>query len=247
MTVWLQDALGLDPLLARGLQLVLAFAFVVAAIFVVFAVLRKRARGRDAGPRTPQRRLGLVEALSVDDTRRLVLVRRDGVEHLLLIGGPSDVVVETAINRAAARPAAAPATPRPPVAADVPPQVAPEPPIAAAPPAPVARPPDPPPAAPPPGPPVTVAPRPPEPAAPAYAPPVPAASEPAPLRLSPERPTPPAPRPAASLDVRPVRPSAPAVEPATAPRPPVRDAPVPRLDRDADPRPTDGVIRPERR
>ncbi len=41
-----------------------------------------------------KRRLGLVETLPLDNRRRLLLVRRDGVEHLLLIGGGSDLVVE---------------------------------------------------------------------------------------------------------------------------------------------------------
>ena len=35
---------------------------------------------------------------SVDGRRRLVLVRRDNVEHLIMIGGPVDVVVETGIG-----------------------------------------------------------------------------------------------------------------------------------------------------
>jgi len=42
-----------------------------------------------------KRRLGLVETLPLDNRRRLLLVRRDGVEHLLLIGGGSDLVVES--------------------------------------------------------------------------------------------------------------------------------------------------------
>jgi flagellar protein FliO/FliZ len=36
----------------------------------------------------------------VDGRRRLVLVRRDNVEHLLMIGGPTDIVVEPNIVRA---------------------------------------------------------------------------------------------------------------------------------------------------
>lgn len=234
MTVWLQDVLGLDPLLARGLQLVVAFLFVVAAIFLVFALLRRRARGRTDGPRSAQRRLGLVEAINVDDTRRLVLVRRDGVEHLLLIGGPSDVVVEASITRTAARPSAT-AAPRPAAAVEPPPAAPPPVAVPEPSPAPVAAPATA--AVEPPAPPVVAAP--PRPVAP---PP-----DPSPLRLAAERPPVPAPRPAASLDVRPVRPSAPAVEPATSPRPPVREAPVPRLDPDPAAKSSDGVIRPERR
>jgi hypothetical protein len=39
-----------------------------------------------------------MDATPVDSHRRLVLVRRDDVEHLLLIGGPTDVVVEQDIR-----------------------------------------------------------------------------------------------------------------------------------------------------
>jgi flagellar protein FliO/FliZ len=44
-----------------------------------------------------QRRLGVVESTSIDGKRRLLLVRRDNVEHLIMTGGPVDVLVETGI------------------------------------------------------------------------------------------------------------------------------------------------------
>jgi hypothetical protein len=43
----------------------------------------------------------VIDAATVDGRRRLVLIRRDNVEHLLMIGGPTDVVVEPNIVRAA--------------------------------------------------------------------------------------------------------------------------------------------------
>jgi flagellar protein FliO/FliZ len=49
-----------------------------------------------------QRRLGVAESLALDARRRLVLVRRDGTEHLLLLGLAGETVIETGI---AARPA----------------------------------------------------------------------------------------------------------------------------------------------
>jgi flagellar protein FliO/FliZ len=51
------------------------------------------ARGR-------QPRLALIDSASVDGRRRLVLVRRDNVEHLLMIGGPADLLIEQNIVRA---------------------------------------------------------------------------------------------------------------------------------------------------
>ncbi len=49
------------------------------------------------GPR-PERRLDVVEHTSLDGRRKLVLVRRDDVEHLIMTGGPVDVVIETGIR-----------------------------------------------------------------------------------------------------------------------------------------------------
>jgi hypothetical protein len=43
-----------------------------------------------------------MDAAAIDNQRRLVLVRRDDVEHLILIGGPTDVVVEQNIVPGAA-------------------------------------------------------------------------------------------------------------------------------------------------
>src|SRR5262245_30000508 len=43
-------------------------------------------------------RLGVIEQASVDARRKLVLIRRDGVEHLIMTGGPVDVVIETGIQ-----------------------------------------------------------------------------------------------------------------------------------------------------
>jgi len=46
----------------------------------------------------PDRRLDVVEQANLDGRRKLVLVRRDNVEHLIMTGGPVDVVVETKID-----------------------------------------------------------------------------------------------------------------------------------------------------
>jgi hypothetical protein len=46
----------------------------------------------------PEPRLGVVEQAAVDSRRRLVLIRRDDVEHLIMTGGPVDVVIENGIS-----------------------------------------------------------------------------------------------------------------------------------------------------
>lgn len=43
------------------------------------------------------RRVSVVDSVSIDSRRQLIIVRRDNVEHLILTGGPQDLVVETGI------------------------------------------------------------------------------------------------------------------------------------------------------
>jgi flagellar protein FliO/FliZ len=61
-----------------------------------------RERPTNAGRRGRQARLAVVDAANVDGRRKLVLIRRDNLEHLVLIGGPSDVLIEPNIAAGAA-------------------------------------------------------------------------------------------------------------------------------------------------
>jgi flagellar protein FliO/FliZ len=54
---------------------------------------------RHVGLHGRQQRLSVIETAMLDVRHRLVLVKRDNVEHLLLVGGPSNVVVEANITR----------------------------------------------------------------------------------------------------------------------------------------------------
>jgi flagellar protein FliO/FliZ len=80
------------------------FAFIVVlALIGLAAWLVRRFAGNRLGAnanRGRMPRLAVIDAAAVDGRRRLVLVRRDNVEHLLMIGGPSDIVVEQNIVRA---------------------------------------------------------------------------------------------------------------------------------------------------
>src|ERR1019366_1038117 len=80
------------------------FAFVaVLALIGLAAWLVRRFAGNRLGANTNRGRmprLAVIDAAAVDGRRRLVLVRRDNVEHLLMIGGPTDIVVESNIVRA---------------------------------------------------------------------------------------------------------------------------------------------------
>src|SRR6187402_3895986 len=81
---------------------IVAFIVVLALIGVAAWLVRRFATSR-LGANTQRGRmprLAVIDAAAVDGRRRLVLVRRDNVEHLLMIGGPTDIVVEPNIIRA---------------------------------------------------------------------------------------------------------------------------------------------------
>jgi flagellar protein FliO/FliZ len=80
------------------LRFVSALVFVLALIgALAWAVRRFGLAGRLGAPRS-QGRLSVVEVAALDARRRLVLVRRDTTEHLLLIGPTSELVVEAGIR-----------------------------------------------------------------------------------------------------------------------------------------------------
>jgi flagellar biogenesis protein FliO len=98
---------------------------IVLALIGAVAWLVRRFGGNSigsSGARGRMPRLAVIDAAAVDGRRRLVLVRRDNVEHLLMIGGPSDLVVEPNIVRTAAQRDQAPQ--RQPVGTELPPRVA---------------------------------------------------------------------------------------------------------------------------
>ena len=80
----------------------LAFVIVLGLIGGTFWVVRRFGATRlgTAATRGRQPRLAVIDAAAVDGRRRLVLIRRDNVEHLMMIGGPSDIVIEQNIVRA---------------------------------------------------------------------------------------------------------------------------------------------------
>src|SRR5262245_12940975 len=87
-----------------GLRFLFAFIVVLGLIGLTAWLVRRFGAGRlgTAATRGRQPRLAVIDAAQVDGRRRLILIRRDNVEHLLMIGGPSDVVIEPNIVRAAA-------------------------------------------------------------------------------------------------------------------------------------------------
>jgi hypothetical protein len=92
------------------------FLIAVVALLAVAAVFVMRSYMAGTSPRAalfgpkPPPRLAVVDYANVDGRRRLVLVRRDDTEHLIMTGGPVDVLIETGI--AAPTSAVPDATPR---------------------------------------------------------------------------------------------------------------------------------------
>jgi hypothetical protein len=91
------------------IEYLIVAAVVLSLLFVLTLAFRALA-GRGSGQESS--RLAVSEFLEVDKNRRLVLVRRDDVEHLVLIGGGQDVVVESAIRPGVQRRGEAPAAAR---------------------------------------------------------------------------------------------------------------------------------------
>ncbi|MGX5722708.1 flagellar biosynthetic protein FliO [Shinella zoogloeoides] len=100
-----------EILAENGMKFAIAAAVVLLGLLCLALVLWI-IRGRPSSPfirggrnRTP--RLAVLDAAAIDTRRRLVLVRRDDVEHLVMIGGPTDIVIESRIVSAAAETAPA--------------------------------------------------------------------------------------------------------------------------------------------
>jgi len=105
------------PLIAIGVIIV-----IIVAIWVLMHLRPPSPFIRGGRNRKP--RLFVVDAAAVDARRRVVLIRRDNVEHLVMIGGPNDILLETRIpapigarrspsaEEAAAKPATGPTEPR---------------------------------------------------------------------------------------------------------------------------------------
>lgn len=71
-----------------------AFALVIGLI-AILSYGAKRWRGFGAIAGRGGRRLEVIEAVGIDAKRRLVIVRADDVEHVLLVGGETDIRLET--------------------------------------------------------------------------------------------------------------------------------------------------------
>ncbi len=87
-------------------KFVLALVFVLGLIGALAWAARRFGLGGKLTPNTGRaRRLAVVEVMPLDARRKLVLLRRDAAEHLVLLGAGQDLLLEAGI--------AAPETPGP--------------------------------------------------------------------------------------------------------------------------------------
>lgn len=82
-------------------RLILALVVILALIGFIVLILRRLGVGGlgAISSHGRQPRLAVMDMAHLDSRRKLVIVRRDTVEHLLMIGGPNDIVIERGIVR----------------------------------------------------------------------------------------------------------------------------------------------------
>ncbi len=83
-----------------ALQFLVIFV-VILVLLLIAALLFMRLSGRGLTLSAGAGQRGRHDIYELDRQRQLILLRRDNVEHLLLVGGPNDVVVERHIQRGA--------------------------------------------------------------------------------------------------------------------------------------------------
>jgi len=96
---WIQNTFQVGESVAQGLALIISLAVVLALFGLFIFIIKRLMGGRITQSRGRQPRIGLMDSAAIDNRRRLLLVRRDNIEHLILVGGPTDVVVEQNIIR----------------------------------------------------------------------------------------------------------------------------------------------------
>jgi flagellar protein FliO/FliZ len=79
------------------IKFALAFVFVIGLMLLLSFALKRAGLAGPVMTGGAKRRLRIVEALPLDHRRRLVIVRRDDREHLLVLGPSGETVVEQGI------------------------------------------------------------------------------------------------------------------------------------------------------
>jgi len=81
-----------NTILSSALALGVVLVLIVLGLWVLKFFMNTGTALRPQG-----RRVQVIEQVQVDAKRKLLVIRRDNVEHLVMTGGPQDVVIETGI------------------------------------------------------------------------------------------------------------------------------------------------------
>ncbi|MGH1399264.1 MAG: flagellar biosynthetic protein FliO [Alphaproteobacteria bacterium] len=80
------------------LKVIAALALVLALMGGLMLLLKKLGLGGPVVDARAKKRLKVVEILPVDAKHRLMLIKRDDAEHLIMVGGNGEVMVERDIK-----------------------------------------------------------------------------------------------------------------------------------------------------
>lgn len=84
------------------LTMIIALAIVLVLIVLAVWLIKLVGDASRSVGRGRNRRLMIVDSIAIDNKRQAVIVRRDETEHLIVIGGPNDLVVESGFAAPAA-------------------------------------------------------------------------------------------------------------------------------------------------
>ncbi len=105
--------MGADVLNEGYLRFVFGLVAVIAMIIVAVWGAKRLGLGTATGFRAKGRRLSLLEVMPLDQKRKLVLVRHDETDHLLLLGATHEMLLSSSAAPVAAPTAAPTPTPQP--------------------------------------------------------------------------------------------------------------------------------------
>ncbi len=80
------------------LTVIFALALVLILIILIIWFLKFFNKITQSVSLANKRRLAIVDKIHIDQKRQLILLRRDDIEHLILIGGGNDLLIETNIK-----------------------------------------------------------------------------------------------------------------------------------------------------
>ena len=83
---------------SQALRFIAAFIFVISLMWILSFIMKKVGYGKLMPMNKADRRLSVVEYLPLDTKNRMVLVRRDNTEHLLLVSADHSEIIESGIK-----------------------------------------------------------------------------------------------------------------------------------------------------